>query len=104
LITRIAWAAYKNKIPTNSTTSDFPPPENPDTSAVHVSFISYQVSHCLLSFFGCYSCGSNSAQTKDLVTEASLRELFGRYGEVTDVSIKKSAVDRVSLCCFYFLS
>eukprot|EP01040_Poterioochromonas_malhamensis_P002156 gene2156-2297_t len=45
-----------------------------ETSPVHVSFISYQI--------------------HNLVTETSLRVLFSKYGEVADVSIKKSTVDR----------
>lgn len=45
-----------------------------DNSPVHVSFISYQVSH--------------------LVTEESLRVLFNRFGLVSDVSIKKSMIDQ----------
>lgn len=35
---RIAWASYKSKGP-----GGFPQPDNLETSAVHVSFISYQV-------------------------------------------------------------
>lgn len=48
--------------------------EEIETSAVHVSFISYQTSR--------------------LVTEESLRALYSKYGRVLDVSIKKSMIDR----------
>ena len=47
------------------------------TAQVHVSFISKQVDI--------------------LISEATLRALFGMYGEVVDVALKKSQFDRVSV-------
>jgi hypothetical protein len=49
-------------------------PSRTDTAQIHVSFI--------------------SKQTEALITEETLRSLFGRYGQVVDVSIKKSKFDQ----------
>lgn len=70
---RIAWASYRNRTASNIPMQTASSQEPLESSAVHVSFISYQI--------------------RSLVTEASLRSLFSNYGEVTDVSIKKSSVD-----------
>ena len=53
-----------------------PEPKQVQTAQVHVSFISKQVDV--------------------LISEATLRALFGMYGEVIDVALKKSQFDRVS--------
>ena len=72
---RIGWAEGKN-------TPKPPPVPQPDnsksveTAQVHVSFISKQIDV--------------------LISEATLRALFGLYGEVIDVALKKSQFDRVS--------
>jgi RNA recognition motif-containing protein len=94
---RINWAAYKAKSAggNNTTSSNEAAPES---SAVHVSFISYQVSSFVLYYRYHITkiIQSPLQQTKRLVTEASLRELFGRFGDVSDVSIKKSTIDEVN--------
>jgi hypothetical protein len=46
-----------------------------DTAQVHVSFISKQIDY--------------------LISEATLRSLFSRFGEVVDVALKKSQFDEV---------
>jgi len=66
---RVRWATFKNKL-----NSKDMKPDGLETSPVHVSFLSYQILR--------------------LVTEQTLRALFGRYGEVVDVSIKKSVIDK----------
>lgn len=61
------------------------PTENFKTAQIHVSFISKQVDA--------------------LVSEATLRSLFGMYGAVLDVTIKKSQFDQVqNLKIFAFCS
>ena len=41
-----------------------------------------------------------SKQLKNIVTEETLRNLFNRYGDVKDVSLKKSVINHVSSLCF----
>lgn len=69
---KIGWATYRSK----SNAKNNPQQQHHDrieSSSVHVSYISYQL--------------------KNLVTEVSLRDLFRKYGEVIDTSIKKSDID-----------
>jgi hypothetical protein len=83
LFYRVGWAEKKAQLqpqqlrPPNS---KFTKPI--ETAQIHVSFISKQID--------------------ELISEATLRSLFGLYGEVVDVAIKKSQFDKVSslLCAF----
>jgi hypothetical protein len=78
---RIGWAEGKN-VPKPMPV--MPEPKTVETAQVHVSFISKQIDV--------------------LISEATLRALFGLYGEVLDVALKKSQFDRVSFETFIFLS
>jgi hypothetical protein len=78
LYSRIGWAGAKS-----SNDKPIKPKDGPrrtDTAQIHVSFISKQVA--------------------GLITEETLRSLFGHYGTVVDVTIKKSRFDQVSTFLF----
>ncbi|RYG94268.1 hypothetical protein EON65_57780 [archaeon] len=58
---------------------EFLAPRKAETAQIHVSFISKQIDM--------------------LISEATLRSLFGAYGEVVDVALKKSQFDKVDMIC-----
>eukprot|EP01039_Chlorochromonas_danica_P000455 gene455-492_t len=69
---RIGWAEGKGGMKTLS--PDLCAPKRGETAQIHVSFISKQIDM--------------------LISEATLRSLFGIYGEVVDVALKKSQFDK----------
>eukprot|EP01031_Cornospumella_fuschlensis_P024800 gene24800-29965_t len=69
---RIGWAEGKGGV--KSLSEELLAPKKAETAQIHVSFISKQIDM--------------------LISETTLRSLFGVYGEVVDVALKKSQFDK----------